>query len=137
MAYATALVRNPAATYRQIDAVGRTATADGAGLVQLLYDDLVAALRAAAWAAEHGKLAIKSERVTRATAILFALEAGLDFVKGGEVSRTLSTLYAGARARIVDASIGQDPRPFRDVAGQLEEIGHAWREASGASAAAA
>ena len=127
MAYATALLRNPAATYRQIDAAGRTATADGAGLVQLLYDELVAALRAAAWATERGQLAVKSERLTRATAILFALEAGLDFEQGGEVSRTLATLYAGARRTIVDASIGGDPAPFRDAAANLEEIAHAWR----------
>lgn len=132
MAYATALLRDPGATYRQIDAVGRTATADGAGLVQLLYDELVAALRAAAWAAEHGKFATKSERVTRATAILFALEAGLDFERGGEISRTLANLYTGARARIIDASIGEDPAPFRNVAGQLEEIAQAWRQASAA-----
>ena len=137
MAYATALKRDPAATYRQVDLVGRTAMADGAGLVQLLYDELVAALRAAAWAAERGRFAAKSERVTRATAILFALEAGLDFERGGQVSRTLATLYAGARARVVEASIGHDPAPFRDVAAQLEEIGQAWRQASGGAGSTA
>jgi flagellar protein FliS len=131
MTYATRLLRNPADTYRQIDAAGRTAVADGAGLVQLLYDELVAALRAAAWATEHGQLAIKSERLTRATAILFALEAGLDFDKGGEVSHTLAGLYAGARRTIVHASIGNDPRPFRDAATNLEEISRAWRTVRG------
>ena len=131
MAYATALARDPAATYRQIDVAGRTATADGAALVQLLYDELIAALRAAAWASEHGQLATKSERVTRATAILFALEAGLDFVRGGEVSVTLANLYAGARRTIVDASIGNDPAPFRDTAANLDEIAQAWRSVRG------
>lgn len=131
MTYASVLTRNPAATYRQIDVAGRIATADGAGLVQLLYDELVAALRSAAWAAERGKLAVKSERVTRATAILFALEAGLDFAKGGDLSVTLARLYAGARRTIVDASIGSDPAPFRDTATNLEEIAQAWRTVSG------
>ena len=131
MTYASALTRNPADTYRQIDVAGRTATADGAALVQLLYDELIAALRAAAWAAEHGKFAVKSERVTRATAILFALEAGLDHAKGGEVSVTLARLYAGARRTIVDASIGHDPAPFRDTAANLAEIAQAWRTVSG------
>ncbi|WP_174291615.1 flagellar protein FliS [Sphingomonas bacterium] len=129
MTYASVLAR-PAETYRRIDVAGRTATADGAGLVQLLYDELVAALRAAAWAAQHGKLTVKSERVTRATAILFALEAGLDFAKGGEVSATLARLYAGARRTIIDASIGHDPAPFRDTAANLEEIAQAWRTVS-------
>lgn len=126
MAYATALARDPAATYRQIDVVGRSATADGAGLVQLLYEELIAALRAAAWAAEHGKLAMKSDRVTRATAILFALEAGLDFDRGAGLSVTLANLYAGARRTIIEASIGRDSRPFRDTADSMAEIAQAW-----------
>lgn len=126
--YATALGGDPYTTYRQIDLVGRTAEADGAELVQLLYDELVRALRVAAWATEKRNFALKSEKVTRATAILFALEAGIDFDAGGEVSLTLARLYTGARNRIVDASIGQDPRPFRDVASDLEEIAQAWAQ---------
>jgi flagellar protein FliS len=131
MTYAAAFARDPAATYRKIDVAGRTALADGAGLVQLLYDELLSALRAAAWACEHRKLTVKSERVTRATAILFALEAGLDFDKGGDLSMTLARLYAGARRTIIDASIGHDPAPFRDTATLLDEIAQAWRTVRG------
>ncbi|KQN03578.1 flagellar export chaperone FliS [Sphingomonas sp. Leaf230] len=125
-------MRDPFATYRQIDAVGQTATADGPALVQLLYKELVAALRAAAWACEKRKFAIKSERITRATAILFALEAGLDFEKGGQVSETLARLYGGARKTVINASLGHDPQPFRDSADMLDEIAQAWRTASAA-----
>ncbi|TXC72424.1 flagellar protein FliS [Sphingomonas ginsenosidivorax] len=130
MQYATTLTRDPAATYRQIDVVGRSATASAAGLVQLLYEELVAALRAAGWAAENRKYAIKSDRITRATAILFALEAGLDFDKGGDVAITLARLYAGARTTIINASLGHDPAPFRDTADNLDEIAKAWRSIS-------
>ncbi|KQN28856.1 MULTISPECIES: flagellar protein FliS [unclassified Sphingomonas] len=132
MTYASTLARDPFATYRQIDAVGRTATADGPALVQLLYKELVAALRAAAWACEKRKFAVKSERITRATAILFALEAGLDFEKGGQVSETLARLYGGARKTVINASLGHDPQPFRDSADMLDEIAQAWRTASAA-----
>ncbi|WP_299645742.1 flagellar protein FliS [Sphingomonas bacterium] len=132
MMYASALGRDPAATYRQIDVAGRTAIADGPALVQLLYEELVSALRAAGHAVEHGQYRGKSERVTRATAILFALEAGLDFDNGGDVSRTLARLYAGARATVLDAAMGDDPRPFRDTADTLEEIAGAWRTARAA-----
>lgn len=132
MAYASALLRNPAQTYRQIDLAGRTANADGPALVQLLYEELGQALRIAGWAAEHRKFAVKSERVTRATAILFALEAGLDFEKGGEVSVTLARLYAGARRQVIEASLGHDGAPFRDVAATFEEIAAAWKMARAA-----
>lgn len=127
MRYASMLAGNPADTYRQIDIAGRTAGADSHALVGLLYEEGVAALRTAAWATEHGKYAVKGERVARATAILFALEAGLDFEKGGEVSKTLATFYHGLRGEIVQASIGTDPEPFRAAATSLEEIAAAWR----------
>lgn len=127
VAYATAFGRNPEATYRQIELAGQTAEADGPALVQLLYDEAIRALRSAAWAAEHGNYAMKSDKVTRATAILFALEAGLDFTAGGTVAPALAKLYGGARHTVVTAAIGQDPRPFRDVADTLDEIGQAWR----------
>ena len=48
LAYATALSRNPEATYRQIELAGQTAEADGPALVQLLYDQAIRALRGAA-----------------------------------------------------------------------------------------
>ncbi len=124
--YASGLAANPADTYRQIDIVGRTQGADSHTLVGLLYEEAVGALRSAAWAAENGRLAVKSERVTRATAILFALEAGLDFDKGGEVSRTLAGFYHSLRGEIVQASLGTDPEPFRAAAASLEEIAAAW-----------
>lgn len=132
MAYASSLLRDPAQTYRQIDLVGRTANADGPALVSLLYEELCQALRVAAWAAEHRKFAVKSERVTRATAVLFALEAGLDFEKGGDVSRTLQRVYAGARKQVIEASLGHDGAPFREVAQSLEEIAEAWKMARAA-----
>jgi len=132
MAYASVLARNPYTTYRQIDVVGRTAEADGPALVQLLYEELIAALRAAAWATEHRQFAKKGERVTRATAILFALEAGLDYDRGADVAKTLSRFYAGSRRAVVEASVGNNPAPFREVADSMNEIATAWRTARAA-----
>jgi flagellar protein FliS len=129
--YATTLGRDPAATYRQIDIAGRTAEADPHQLVTLLYDELVHALRTLAWATEHRQFKVKSDKATRATAILFALEAGLDFEQGGDVARTLSRLYRGARQTVIEASIGRDPKPFLEVAANLEEIAQAWRSVRG------
>ncbi|MGV3455630.1 MULTISPECIES: flagellar export chaperone FliS [unclassified Sphingomonas] len=126
------LSTDAAATYRTIDAVGRTAAADPHQLVELMYKECIAALRSAAFATEKGQFPVKSERIARATAILFALEGGLDFERGGDVSRTLATLYHGLRNQIVHASIGSDPAPFRAVADDLEEIAGAWSAARAA-----
>lgn len=129
--YATALAGDPAATYRQVDLSSRTGGADSHALVDLLYAEAIRALTGAAWAAENGNYAMKGERVTRATAILFALENGLDFERGGEVSKTLATLYRSLRAQVIDASIGSNPTPFRTVADQLREIAEAWASVRG------
>lgn len=126
--YATTLGRNPEATYRQIDIAGRTGDADPHQLVALMYDELGRALRAAAAAIDSGNRAVKSDKTTRAISILFALEAGLDFERGGDLSKTLAGLYRGARAKVIDASLGDDPRPFIDVATNMAQIAQAWAE---------
>jgi flagellar secretion chaperone FliS len=126
------MLADAAATYRRVDLAGRVDTATSAGLVQLLYTEAVAALRAAAHAVAHRRFETKSERITRATAILFALEAGLDHDAGGPVAATLARFYAGARGRIVEASLGQDPAPFLEVAASLDEIAGAWTQARAA-----
>ncbi|MBX9795343.1 flagellar export chaperone FliS [Sphingomonas sp.] len=127
-AYASRIGRDPEAMYRQIDLAGRTATADAHGLVELMYDELIRALGAVASAVRAGNHAIKSEKIARAVAILFALEAGLDFDRGGDVARTLAGLYRAARKEILDASLGRDPEPFLEVANNLREIAGAWRQ---------
>ncbi|MHA6721739.1 flagellar protein FliS [Sphingomonas sp. RS2018] len=128
--YATAFA-GAEATYRSVDLAGRTGGEDAAGLVGLLYAEASRALRSAAWAAANGRYDLKSERVTRALVILFALENGLDFENGGDVSRTLSRVYRGARTEVVDASLGSDPAPFLSVATTLDEIAGAWAAARG------
>ncbi len=133
MQYATSLGRNPEATYRQIDVAGRTSAADPHQLVQLLYEELVRSLSIVAIAIDNGNYAIKSEKTTRALAILFALEAGLDFERGGDISITLARLYRGARKTIVEASLGTDPKPFLNVAHSLGEIAAAWRTVKSAA----
>lgn len=132
MGMAALRLGDPAATYRAVDLAGRTGAADAHQLVSLLYDECVRALRTAAWAVENRKLDMRSERVSRATAILFALEGGLDFERGGDLSRTLATLYHGLRAQVLEASLGTDAKPFRDAAATLEDIGKAWASVRGA-----
>ncbi|OYY73093.1 flagellar protein FliS [Sphingomonas sp. 28-63-12] len=124
--YATTLGRNPDATYRQIDIVGRTGESDPHQLVALLYEELGRALRAVVAAMGSGNRMMKSEKATRAISILFALEAGLDFERGGDLSKTLAGLYRGARTKLIDASLGDDPAPFVDVATNMAQIADAW-----------
>lgn len=128
LAYATTMGRNPETTYRQIDLAGRTASGDPHALVKVLYEELTRALGAAAAACRERNGTIKSEKVSRAVAILFALEGGLDFDRGGSLSVTLAGIYRGARKKVIEASLGDDPAPFLEVARNLGEIAAAWRQ---------
>ena len=130
MTYASRLTRDPAETYRNVDLASRVGGASPHALVGLLYDDLLRELRLGALAIEAGDYAAKSARLTKALAILFALEAGLDFDSGGEVAATLSRFYRGARESIMRASIDNDAARVRDVAGSIGEIAESWRAIS-------
>ncbi|MFW2829619.1 flagellar export chaperone FliS [Sphingomonas sp. ID0503] len=126
--YASPLRGDPAAIYRQVDVSSRVQSASPHRLIQLLYEDLDVALRQAAFAIEKKQFEIKSARITKALAILFALEAGLDFTKGGDVAETLSRLYRGARSEVTGAGVSGDAEALRVVAANLAEIAAAWRQ---------
>lgn len=127
MMYASRLRGDPGETYRQVDVASRAGGASPHELIALLYEDLLRELRLAALATERRNYSLKSAKLTRALAILFALEAGLDFNRGGEVAETLSRFYRGARETIMRASLDHDPELLRDIAGNVAEIAESWR----------
>jgi flagellar protein FliS len=132
LGYAAARASRADTAYRSIDVAGRTATGDPHALVSVMYEEVTRALGAVAGAMRSGDQALKSEKISRALTILFALESGLDYDKGGDISHTLANLYRGARKQIVAASLGDDPAPFLSVARNLGEIAAVWRQIRGA-----
>ncbi len=127
MMYATRLRGDPGETYRAVDVASRAGGASPHELIMMLYEDLLRELRVAALATEKRDYAAKSAKLTKALAILFALEAGLDFNAGGEVAETLSRFYRGARETIMRASLDHDPALLLDVAANVSEIADSWR----------
>ena len=127
MMYATRLRGDPGETYRAVDVASRAGGASPHELIMMLYEDLLRELRVAALATEKRDYATKSAKLTKALAILSALEAGLDFNAGGEVAETLSRFYRGARETIMRASLDHDPALLLDVAANVSEIADSWR----------
>jgi len=109
-----------------VDVAGRADGASPHRLIALLYEDLGLALRQAAFAIDAGKLEAKSRHITKAVAILFALESGLDFTKGGDLSETLSRMYRGARERTMAAGVLGDSAVVRNVAESVADLAGAW-----------
>lgn len=127
MSYASRLARDPRETYRQVDLASRTGGASPHQLIAILYEDLLRELRLGALAIDAADHATKSARLTKAVALLFALEAGLDFDKGGAVAATLSRFYRGCRDAVMRASIDINANMIRDVVANVTEIADSWK----------
>jgi flagellar protein FliS len=127
MSYASRLSRDPRETYRAVDVASRTGGATPHQLITILYEDLLRELRLGALAIDAGDHAAKSDRLTKAVALLFALEAGLDFDKGGSVAEALSRFYRGCRDAVMRASIEGNAALVRDVVDNVSEIADSWK----------
>jgi flagellar secretion chaperone FliS len=127
MSYASRLVRDPRETYRSVDLASRTCGANAHGLIMVLFEDLLRELRLGAIAIDAADHAGKNARLTKAVALLFALESGLDFDKGGAVAETLSRFYRGAREAVMKASVESDSERVREVVVNISEIADSWK----------
>ena len=127
MNYASRISRDPRETYRAVDVASRTGGANPHQLITILYEDLLRELRLGALAIDSGDHAGKNSRLTKAVALLFALEAGLDFDKGASVAETLSRFYRGCRDAVMRASIESNSALIRDVVANVGEIAESWK----------
>ena len=129
MRHATALIRPAAASarYRDIDLEARVATASPHQLVTMLLDGLRTSLTGAARAIESRHVGQRIRTVTRALAILDALEASLDFGSGGKLARTFATLYGELRALVVAGNAESRVELLDAAAERVAELGGAWR----------
>lgn len=127
MSYASRLIRDPRETYRSVDAAGRTGGASPHQLITILYEDTLRELRLGALAIEANDHTTKNDRLTKAIALMFALEAGLDFDKGASVAEALSRFYRGCRDAVMRASVEGNAALVRDVIGNIGEIADSWK----------
>lgn len=127
MTYASRLTRDPRETYRSVDVASRTGGASPHQLINILYEDLLRELRLGALAIDAQDHAEKNARLTKAIALLFALEAGLDFDRGAGVAEILSRFYRGCRDAVMRASVENDAALVRDVVTNVGEIADSWK----------
>ena len=83
------------ARYQSVDLSSRLEGATPHQLVQVMYEELLKALDAMAFATARGDYVQRGQRQSKALAILTGLETSLDFEKGGEIAAGL--VVAGGR----------------------------------------
>ncbi|MGJ8483999.1 flagellar export chaperone FliS [Pseudoalteromonas sp. SYSU M81236] len=104
----------------------RIAGADRYEIIQMLMAGAIEKMVLAKVAIEKRHLEVKSEHLSKASAILEALRGCLDFEVGGEVTENLYALYSYMIDRLLDASIKNDTSIIDEVSGLLKEIKSAW-----------
>ncbi len=108
-------------------------TAGPAHLVLMMLDGSLAAISRAAEALAPPEPSIEHaiDEMARARDIVLDLQLSLDHRAGGEIARSLDSLYAYCLERIVAANVARDPEPLATVTVILNELRESWRQAVG------
>jgi flagellar protein FliS len=97
-------------------------------LVVLLYDRAIAGLTEAHQAAARGDLRTRASAVSKALAIICALQETLNLEEGGALAEELDRLYDYATRRLVEVNTNQDLTALTEVHKLLETLRGAWQQ---------
>lgn len=103
-------------------------TANPAQLVLMLYDRALAAVARATNAVEQGVQGIETvnQELQRAQDIVTELMVTLDFERGGQVAKSMASLYDFCLDRLIRANVRKDMTLLEPVVTVLRELRDAW-----------
>ena len=111
--------------YQDVATAARVLGASPHQLVSILFDELLLALAVADKALARGDRSMVEARRERASTLLHALDASLDFKAGGELATSLSRVYRESLKSIQRAG-ATDPAGFTRARDWIAEIAGAW-----------
>ena len=114
------------ARYQSVDIASRIEGATPHRLVQIMYEELLKALDAMAFATARGDYVQRGEHQSKVLAILTGLETSLDFDKGGQIAVDLVAIYREARRLVVAGGREGDSRMITQARDMIQEIASAW-----------
>jgi flagellar secretion chaperone FliS len=114
------------ARYQSVGISSRIEGATPHQLVQIMYEELLKALDAMAFATSRGDYIQRGEHQSKVLAILTGLETSLDFDKGGQIAVDLVAIYREARRLVVAGGRDGDARPIVQAREMMQEISSAW-----------
>jgi flagellar secretion chaperone FliS len=114
---------DPARAYRESAVRG----ASPVGLIVILYEEVIRSMRKAQRALASGDIEERTRSLSHALAVVGHLQAVLDFEKGGQVARDLSTFYGMMRSSILDANVRADSQIMESVVTEFSKIKQAWQ----------
>lgn len=118
-------MRDPARSYRESAVRG----ASPLGLVVILYEEIVRSLRKALRAFDAGDIESRGKELTHAVEVIGYLQSILDFEKGGDVARNLSSFYNLMRGKLLQTHIAPTQEALQMLACEFAKVGAAWQQA--------
>jgi flagellar protein FliS len=123
---------NAISTYRET----KVKTASQGQLVMMLYDEAIKCLDRAlellglnvGGKKNPGNIEKISKSILKTQEIITELTVSLDFEQGGEIAKSLFSLYTWFNKELFEANIRQDMRRLTSVRNQLNELRSAWAE---------
>jgi len=114
------------ARYQSVEMSSRIEGATPHQLVQIMYEELLKALDAMAFATSRGDYVQRGQHQSKVLAILSGLETSLDFDKGGQIAVDLVAIYREARRLVVAGGRDGDARLVMQTREMIQEIAAAW-----------
>jgi flagellar secretion chaperone FliS len=114
------------ARYQSVDISSRIEGATPHRLVQIMYEELLKALDAMAFATARGDYVQRGEHQSKVLAILTGLETSLDFDKGGQIAVDLVAIYRESRRLVVAGGREGDAKLVIQAREMIQEISNAW-----------
>lgn len=105
-------------------------TATPGKLILMLYDGAIKYLNQALedMSVEHRRYDRISNSLIRTQDIIAELMISLDFERGGEIAKSLFSLYVFMNRRLLGGNISKDKAPLEEVKTLLTELRGAWAE---------
>ncbi|MBL0924355.1 MAG: flagellar protein FliS [Sphingomonadaceae bacterium] len=113
--------------YRLLDLSSRVESASPHGLVGLLYEELLHRLDLAIAAGERGQSLSGNNHVAKAQSIIIALEASIDFERGGELALRLARIYRACREEISESCTPGNASRLSEIRAAISNIAYAWQ----------
>jgi flagellar protein FliS len=120
-------------SYQNVGAQSAVEAADPHKLVQLMLANVLQRLAVARGNLERGERGRKAEQLSKALAVINALDSSLNFEKGGEIAANLHALYEYAVLRLAQANAEDDVAGIDEVVGIVRTIKEGWDGIAGTS----
>ena len=114
------------ASYGDVKVTTGVASANGAQLIQMLFDGLLESLAATKGHIQNGAIVEKGKSIARASRIVIGLQGALDFERGGDLANNLNELYGYVTRRLLHVNARNDLDALEEIFGLMNEIRTAW-----------